>query len=155
VDFHLRQTPERSEGSQKARAYPSHRQCGGADPVPQRSEASLLRLPPQATSICDTGSTSCRRGVGARGPRPWGMGVAMAAHETLPPPTPTEHKVLRLLDQHFTRAEAARRLGLAAEGSVDFHLRHMFREYGVNRIRKLLAIARREGWVGGGGGGGG
>ncbi len=76
----------------------------------------------------------------------------MPERDDLPVPTPTELKVLRLLDQHLTRAEAAERLGLAAEGSVDFHLRHMFRKYGVNRTRKLLAIARQKGWVGGWGG---
>jgi len=82
-------------------------------------------------------------------------GSAMPGRDGLPEPTPTELKVLHLLDQHLTRAEAAAQLGLAAEGSVDFHLRHMFRKYGVNRTRKLLAIARQKGWVGGGGGVGG
>ncbi len=62
-------------------------------------------------------------------------------------PTPTERRVMLLLDQGLKRQEAAIRLGMCCAGSVDFHLRSLFRRCEVHNIRALLAVARRQGWI--------
>ncbi len=64
------------------------------------------------------------------------------------PFSPREHEVLLLAAEGLTNKEIAYRLGIS-ERTVQFHINSIFHKTGTNSRTEVVALALRNGWIGG------
>lgn len=74
-----------------------------------------------------------------------GATAEVAALPDLPPPSPREREVLRLLAQGLRTKEIAQQLYLS-ELTVQTHRRNLLHKYHVSNVAELIALAGRYGW---------